>query len=139
MAKNLIFISHSSQDSNLARELAEALQRKGRSVWLDTNSLSMGEEWDTAIVRALDESRVALVLVSPQYLDSPSASFELGVALAKAAESDLQVVPVLTEEVDPAAMPRTLRRLQRLNIGFSPGGAEKVAEQLISQTEPGEA
>lgn len=132
-----IFISHAAQDTGVARELADALERQGASVWIDAQQLAPGVEWDAAIEQALDDSKLAVVLITPESVMSPAQNYEMGIAIAKAAESRLRVVPVLTADAGPEAVPRAMRRLDSYHIGASHDGVTSLARQLVSSAGSG--
>jgi hypothetical protein len=55
-----IFISYVSEDREKARELAEALSRRGWSVWWD-RKIPLGKSFDEVIEKALAESKCVIV------------------------------------------------------------------------------
>ena len=55
-----IFISYASEDREKARELAEALSRRGWSVWWD-RKIPPGKSFDEVIEKALAESKCVIV------------------------------------------------------------------------------
>ena len=56
-----IFISYSSADRERARQVAEALQRRGRSIWWD-REIPPGRQYDDVIDEALSAARCVVVL-----------------------------------------------------------------------------
>ena len=69
MAK--LFISYRRKDSGpIARRLGETLARSfgDDDVFLDTDSIRMGQEWAARITRALSEATVLLCVVGPAWL-----------------------------------------------------------------------
>jgi formylglycine-generating enzyme required for sulfatase activity/calcineurin-like phosphoesterase family protein len=59
-----IFISYSKEDRGKAKDVAEALEQRGLSVWWDRN-IRIGEKFDTVIEEALDAANCVIVLWSP--------------------------------------------------------------------------
>ncbi len=59
-----VFISHASADKDVAHALASRLRDRGLSIWLDDQNLKAGEEWNTKLREAIDQSRLCLVLLS---------------------------------------------------------------------------
>jgi len=60
-----VFISHSARDADIAKRIAEGLQSRGLSLWLDTEQLKPGEAWEREIQKALWDSKYVLLLFSP--------------------------------------------------------------------------
>lgn len=59
-----IFISYSRKDTAYAKKLAQRLEQHGLNVWIDRRNIGVGEEFFPAIVEAVQESTVVLVLVT---------------------------------------------------------------------------
>ncbi len=56
-----VFISHATQDAELAHRLADDLRRLGVPFWIAPESIRPGESWVDAIERGLGESSHMLV------------------------------------------------------------------------------
>jgi hypothetical protein len=94
--RNQIFISYSHKDSEWLDKLLTHLRpfsRKGKiSLWTDQDSHA-GANWAEEIKTALDSARVAVLLVSPNFLASDFiADNELPPLLEAARHKDLQVI-----------------------------------------------
>lgn len=98
-----VFISHSTSDEDLARQVGAALERGGFDMWLDEHRVSPGESWAESISDALQHADAYIVLVTKQLPTSSWATVEVGAALA----SEKPVIPVLAE--DGAVVPFVLR------------------------------
>ena len=129
-----VFISYSNKDKSIARKLAEALKTKGISAWTDTQ-ITAGKDWSSQIEKALQQSKIFLLLLSPDFLTSQWTNFELGVALGKAAtSSDTHIIPLTIRGVNKKSLPKPLRDLQVIDAKdiSSSQAAEKVVEALES-------
>lgn len=65
-----VFLSHARKDDALARKLAERLTRSGFTVWNSEDEIVPGENWATKMGRALDDSDLMVVLLTPGALES---------------------------------------------------------------------
>ncbi len=88
-----IFISYTRRDQPAARKLADALERKGWSVWWDPK-LRTGEHFDDVIEQALTEARCVIVLWSQRSVQSRYVKDEAAYALQRN-----KLFPVAIDEV----------------------------------------
>lgn len=65
-----LFLSHARKDESLARELGERLARGGFTVWMSEDQIGPGENWAKKIGKALDESELMVILLTPKALES---------------------------------------------------------------------
>lgn len=93
----LVFISHSSQDHEVAVRVCEALERRGLGCWLASRDVSLGDNFQEAIVKAICAVR-AMVLV---FTGSANNSDEIKKEIALASHYHLAVLPVRVEDVLP--------------------------------------
>jgi pSer/pThr/pTyr-binding forkhead associated (FHA) protein len=100
-----IFISYSHRDvawlQRLKVHLEPLVQRGVLRVWDDTN-IQPGDDWLAALRDAMSRARVAVLLVSPDYLASPFVAREELPPILRAAEDGLRItwVPVRASIVD---------------------------------------
>jgi predicted nucleotide-binding protein len=73
----LVFISHSSSDRWIAEVIAEKIESIGASCWLDEKDLEGGEVIVDRIINGIDSCDEALVLISPQSVQSQWVAFEI--------------------------------------------------------------
>jgi len=77
-----VFISYSSTDKELARQIADALRNASFQVWNDTQ-IFPGDNWAELIANELRESDAMVVLLTPNSVDSPYINAEVGYALGE--------------------------------------------------------
>ena len=92
-----VFISHSSRDKGTAETLCAALEKRGIACWISSRDITPGQNFQEAIVKALTEAKV-MVLVFSSHANS---SDEIKKELALASQNRLAVVPVRVEDVLP--------------------------------------
>lgn len=127
MSKQKIFISHTrkAEDRDWARRLAQQLQERGFSVWLDDLEIRPGEQWQDKIEQGLRNSDVIVSLVDAEDVENPSLLFELGAALSL----NKRLVPIVPEQVNPSQLPSSVRN-RRYLLKLTP---EKAAEELAEE------
>lgn len=86
-----IFISHSSRDKWIARQLSALLKEAGHTSFLDEKDIKTGDSIDASIQKHLKESDQLLLLLSPSSIDSHWVFIELGGAKALGKK----VIPIL--------------------------------------------
>lgn len=121
-ARARIFVSYAHEDQDLKRELDKhltVLRRSSKvSVWSD-GDITPGEEWDDAIMTALHDANIILLLVS---VDFNATDFiwerELSIAMRRHHDGTARVVPVILRRCDWASQPYA--RLQALPPNATP-------------------
>lgn len=90
-----VFISHASEDKEeIARPLAEALQRAGLKVWYDEFSLKLGDSLRRSIDQGLRDSTFELVILSPNFFAKEWTQRELNGLTAREIVGDKVILPV---------------------------------------------
>lgn len=78
--KRLIFISHSSRDTWIAKQIAREISSCGATPFLDEAEIEVGEDFEEKILSFLGKSHELIVLLTPWALDRPYVWAELGAA-----------------------------------------------------------
>ncbi len=107
MAK--IFICYSRQDTEFAEKLVGDLRSRGVDLFFDQQDIMPGDEWDTTVEHALDNTPWLLVILSPDSVASQNVMDEVGQALS----SKKKVIPILYR---PCKVPYRIARLQRVDF-----------------------
>jgi hypothetical protein len=99
----LVFVSHSGEDTWVARQLAREIAARGARPFLDEADIDVGAEFEEDIREFLDQADELLVLVTPWSLERPYVWAEIGAAwirripivvvLLGISASDLQAKP----------------------------------------------
>ena len=89
-----IFISYKREEQPIAKKLADALQKKGWTVWWDPEVLT-GERFHDIIDKELKESKCVVVLWSKLSVESENVKDEATYALKRK-----KLVPITIEDVD---------------------------------------
>jgi hypothetical protein len=109
-----VFLSHSQEDSEVARALATRLAHAGFDLWDPTEALFPGDNWALRIGQELQDSEAMIVLISPNSMKSESVRQEIEYALGSARYKG-RLLPVI---IKPAKeMPWILKRFPAVRIG----------------------
>ena len=65
-----VFISYSRKDLSFVERLAEDLKAAGLEVWYDLSGLDGGTRWGMEIQRAIQQSQIFVVVLSPNSIES---------------------------------------------------------------------
>lgn len=124
-----IFLSHSTDDLHIARELCHALKELDVEVWLDEFNLGLGQNVLLAIDRGISHSRIGVVLVTPHVIAGrPWVEREFSALL----NNKETVIPVL-HKVTMAELQKYSPQLH-LNKGLSTADhtVEKIAKLIVA-------
>jgi hypothetical protein len=122
MEKPSVFISHSARDADWVCSFAEALKRRGVTVWLDGLDDRPGEAAVDALEAGLRSSDVLVALFDAESPSRPNLFFELGAAIGMGK----RVLAIVPKDLDPNVLPLDVR-LRRYLIRETP---EQTAEEL---------
>jgi hypothetical protein len=75
-----VFISHSSKESWIAKQIAKEIETLGARTWLDLKYLHGGDEIRRSIERGIRTSHEAIVLLSANSITSQWVIYEVGAA-----------------------------------------------------------
>lgn len=120
-----VFISYSRRDAEFVRELADALQERGTSVWLDVKGIGDGEVFPVALQRAIESSAGFVFVISPRSAQSRHCVHEIELALGL----NKRIIPVVHEPVADEALPEGIR-VRNWIPGDDPAAADRVASAL---------
>jgi len=121
-----VFISYSRRDGALVARLVEALQARGKDVWVDVSGIRDAEVFPAALRMAVEQSDGFLFVISPESVASRYCEQEVAHAL----ELNKRIVPLLYRAVPDDALPDGIRVRNWIPIGdhgdFEQGVARAV-------------
>jgi hypothetical protein len=116
MAKWDVFLSHSSSDRPLARELSARLRDRGISCWLDEEQLRPGEPWQQALEEGLKACNSLVLILGPEGI-GPWADNEVAYGIREQiTDPSFRFVPVLGPGSNPEQIPAFLRTRTFLDL-----------------------
>jgi len=78
--KRLVFLSHSSRDTWVAKQIAREMSASGAEPFLDEAHIETGADFEDAILKFLSKAHELVVLLTPWALDRPYIWAEIGAA-----------------------------------------------------------
>jgi TIR domain len=69
--RRLVFVSHSSQDTWVAKQIAREIQARGAIAFLDEAQIDAGSDFEEDILEFLERAHDLVVLLTPWALDRP--------------------------------------------------------------------
>jgi len=125
-----IFLSYSRINKDFAVKLAKELKSEGFDIWFDQFDIPPGARWDAEIEKALEESEIFMVILTPASAKSENVLDEIGYAI----DSGKRILPVLLET---STLPLRLRRFQYVDFtskSFNEGieSAKELLRTLIA-------
>lgn len=78
--RRLVFVSHSGEDTWVAKQIARAISERGARPFLDEADIDIGAEFEGEIRKFLRRAHELLVLFTPWALDRPYVWIEIGAA-----------------------------------------------------------
>jgi TolB-like protein len=92
-----VFISYASQDAAIAAALVDALERRGIACWIAPRNVKAGSLYADAIVRAINESKDVVLVLSASAIGSDHVAREVERAASKHK-------PIIAFRIDGAAL-----------------------------------
>lgn len=121
-----VFLSYSRRDSDFVRHLADALEARGKQVWVDTEGIRDGEVFPAALRSAVEGSDGFVFVISPDAVESRFCAQEVDHAL----ELGKRIVPLVHKRVPDDEVPEPIR--ERNWIPFDDGGFDQSVERLVN-------
>lgn len=117
MEKPIVFISHITEEKEMALELKSLIEESFLgmiSVFVssDENSISSGSKWLDNITSALGNCAIELILCSPNSVKRQWINFEAGAGWVR----EIPVIPLCHSGMEPSLLPVPLNLLQAAKI-----------------------
>lgn len=126
-----VFLSHASEDkASVAIPLAQALQDRGVTVWLDKAELRIGDSLRRRIDRGLRSSRFAAVILSEHYFSKGWPQYEFDGIVTLTVDGRQSLLPIwheITREQVASHSPSLADKLAR---STSDTTVEDIAEEI---------
>jgi hypothetical protein len=78
--ERFVFVSHSSQDTWIAKQIAREIEVRGGTPFLDEAQVDAGADFEEDILNFLEQAHELVVLLTPWALERPYVWAEIGAA-----------------------------------------------------------
>lgn len=102
-----VFVSYSRRNKPFVQTLVQALQKRGREVWVDWDSIPSGADWWEEIKLGIEVADTMIFVLSPESVASEVCGRELEHAL----QHQKRLLPVVCKDVDPALVHSELGKI----------------------------
>ena len=96
-----VFISHASEDKTTADTICELLEKEGIGCWIAPRDVTPGEIYADAIVRALNDAQVLLLVLTEHAVKSPHV-------LREVERTSSKQHPIISLRIDTVTLPPAL-------------------------------
>src|SRR5262249_52973468 len=121
-----IFLSYSRSDEHFVGKLADALEARGKDVWVDLSDIRKGADWHAKMLAGVESARVVVPVISPDFTSSEPCAEEIEHAVAP----HKRLVPIIRRSVDRGSLRDELTTPNWIffedDRRFEPGVAELV-------------
>lgn len=124
----LVFISHSTKDRWIAKQMAALIEERGREygvkTFLDEKDIAGGDSIPDSIRRNIRECREFVVLLTRYSIDRPWVLIEIGAAWALGKR-----IVTIIDKVTPEEMPDIIAPYKAIDLN----GFDQYLEQLLNR------
>lgn len=132
-----VFISHAGEDkAAVARPLADALRRRGVSVWLDDFELKIGDSLRRKIDAGLANSAFGIVVLSRSFFAKGWPQYELDGLVTRQVSGEQTLLPLwheITKDEVMAQSPSLADKIARSTANFT---IEEIAQEIAEVVRP---
>jgi hypothetical protein len=121
-----VFLSYASEDGDIVEAVCDALERRAVRCWLAPRDMAPGVHYAEEIIKAINRSRLLVLILSANATSSPHVPREVERAGAKG-------IPILAVRVDTAQLPPTMEYFlsQSQWLDVSDGRWERHLPRLV--------
>jgi hypothetical protein len=136
---SVIFVSYAREDGDRARDIVQALTKRGYKVWFDKETLLPGQKWKPTIERAIREASVFLAVLSHRAVSKQGfVQREMKAALEvleEMPEDGIFVIPLRLDDCE--VTDSRLRELHYVDLfpDFE-SGIDKVMQAMVAAKVP---
>ncbi len=114
--KRKVFFVYAREDVEAAKKLSSNLKDQGFSTWLDVEQILPGKIWQKAVMKGIEESAVALILISHHLEKKGFVHQEVKVALEALQERDKDISPIIPVRLGDSPVPKDLAHIHWVDL-----------------------
>jgi hypothetical protein len=118
-----VFVSHSSDNRELANELAAFIEARGVKVWIAPRDVRPGKDYSEQLQLAIEGCAAFVVLVTEMANKSPYVRAETEMAFS----THKPIFPIRISDIQPAAGLALFLKIRHWTDAFGPGKSESLA------------
>ncbi len=122
-----VFISYSKSDAELARQLNDELQTRGKITWFDQENIGSEADLEQEIYRGIESADNFLFILSPRSINSPSCIDEVEYA----AKLSKRFITILYQGVNTAELHPELAKVPSIDFRQREGDFYSHINQLL--------
>ncbi len=129
--ERLIFVSHSSADTWVAKQIAREIKLRGGTPFLDEAQVEAGADFEEDILKFLERAHELVVLLTPWALDRPYVWAEIGAAWGRRIPIVALLLGITPAELQTrAGIPVLLKKRDLLQLNEIDIYLEQLAERI---------
>jgi hypothetical protein len=123
-----VFLSHSANDKEVVRPLAERLRKDGVKVWFDEWALKPGDSIPAKIEEALERSRELVLCMSANAFGSDWAQLESGTFRFRGPlNNERRFLPLRLDDITGEGPTPFYRHALRISVSHNPASINYIA------------
>ena len=128
-----VFISHATEDkADVARPLAEALRRRGISVWYDDFELRIGDSLRQRIDAGIARSRFGLVILSKAFFAKGWPQYELAGFVTQMNSGQKSLLPIWHDVSRDDVIAHSASLADIVALSTSGGTIDEIADEVAA-------
>lgn len=111
-----VFVIYVRDDLSHAKRIVGIMKKAGFNPWLDIEQILPGQVWEKEALKALEESSVAVILLSENFDGKRFAQKELDSAMKLLQSESKDMMPIIPVRLDETPVPKRLAHIQCVDI-----------------------
>jgi hypothetical protein len=133
-ARPKVFLSYTTADQALAKQIAEALMAQGIETWWDQWEIRAGDSLRQKIDEGLGNCTHFVVLLTDTSIKKPWVNAELDAALVRKLNNQCRLIP-LRHGIEPSSLPPLLQGLRSPTISAGAGDIQQIINDIHGITD----
>lgn len=123
-----VFVSHATADKWIARTVCEKIEQTGATTFRDDRDIAGGDDIPEEIGRQIRQSKEMVVLLTPESVDRPWVTLEVGAAWGRGMK--MRIV-ILMCHVSVDSIPDMIKSKKAIPLNDFDGYLDELARRVI--------